>query len=91
MTELVEQSASRCREDIAYTFMGCNVSYGGFLEGIHRCAGAFAAIGIKRGDRVMLCLPNVPQALECFYALNLLGAVSVMVHPLSSEGELNLY
>jgi long-chain acyl-CoA synthetase len=91
MTELVEQSASRYPEDISYSFMGRNESYAGFMEGVYRCARAFAAIGVKAEDRIMLCLPNVPQALECFYAVNLLGAVAVMVHPLSSEGELKFY
>lgn len=90
MTELVEKNASY-HQDTAYSFMGSHVTYRDFLNGVYRCSKAFASAGIKSGNRVMLCLPNVPQALECFYGINLLGAVAVMVHPLSSEGELKFY
>lgn len=71
----------------AYSFLGRKRSYRDFASDIERTARAFKALGIEPGDRVMLYLPNVPQALECIYAINLIGAVAVMVHPLSSEGE----
>ena len=45
------------------------------------------AIGIKEGQRVCLCMPNVPQTVYCLYGLNRIGAVATMVHPLSAEGE----
>jgi long-chain acyl-CoA synthetase len=91
MYELVEAAAVKYPGDIAYSFMGSHVAYGDLIKRIRSCAKAFSAVGVKAGDKVLLCLPNVPQVLECFYAVNLIGAVAVMVHPLSSEGELKFY
>ncbi len=61
------------------------------ISRIHLCARAFRAQGISPGDRVTLCLPNLPQTVDCFYALNLIGAIPNMIHPLSSEGEIAFY
>ncbi len=91
MAELVETAAKQYPEDIAYSFMGSHVNYKKLTSEIRLCARAFAAIGVKAGDRVLICLPNVPQVLMCFYAVNLIGATAAMVHPLSSEGELKFY
>ncbi len=51
-------------------------------------ARAFAAQGVQKGDRITLCLPNLPQTVACLYGLNELGAVVSIVHPLSAEKEL---
>lgn len=75
----------------AYDFQGNHITYREFLADIDRCAKALRAIGIKEGDVVTICMPNTPQAITMFYALNLIGAVSSMVHPLSSEGEIEYY
>ncbi len=91
MVTLVEAAADKYPENIAYSFMGFHCTYKNLVKRIRLCAKAFASVGVKPGDRVLLCLPNVPQVLECFYAVNLIGAVAAMVHPLSSEGELKFY
>ena len=57
------------------------------LDEIDACAKALTAQKIKAGDRVTICLPNVPQAVIMFYAINKIGAVASMVHPLSAENE----
>jgi long-chain acyl-CoA synthetase len=46
---------------------------------------------IGRGDAVTICMPNTPQALDCFYALSRIGAVANMVHPLSARNEISFY
>ena len=51
----------------------------------------FAQTGIKRGDIVIVCLPNAPQAVVAFYALNRLGAIPAPIHPLSAAGEIESY
>lgn len=48
-------------------------------------------MGIQRGDAVTICMPNTPQALDCFYALNRIGAIANMTHPLSARSELTFY
>ena len=82
--QLVAQTARTYPELTAYEFMGRKTSYAAFLKRIDRAARALYALGIRKGDRVTICMPNTPQALDCFYALNRLGAVSNMIHPLSA-------
>ena len=91
MVGLVAEAAKKYPELTAYTFMGAKTSYAEMMEDIRLCARGFKALGVREGDRVTLCLPNVPQAVCCFYALNLIGAVSNMIHPLSSEGEIAFF
>lgn len=88
MVDLIEQVAKRDPEQCAYSFMGERVNYRTMVEQIHQCARALAASGIRRGDKVTICMPNTPHAILLFYALNRIGAVPNMVHPLSSEGEI---
>jgi long-chain acyl-CoA synthetase len=47
-----------------------------------------ARAGVKKGDTVILCLPNIPQAVIAFYALNRLGAIPAHIHPLSAAPEI---
>ena len=75
----------------AYEYMGFRTTYVHMSELVDTCAAALVKYGIKKGDRVTICLPNVPQALIFFYAVNRLGAVANMVHPLSAEKEIEFY
>lgn len=69
-------------------FMGGRTTYKAFIKEIHDCARALRAIGVQEGEAVTICMPNAPQTLIMFYAVNLVGPVSNMVHPLSSEKEI---
>ncbi|MDR0819563.1 MAG: AMP-binding protein [Oscillospiraceae bacterium] len=89
--ELILNVAERYPKLHAYSFLGFNTSYKRFAKQIRSSASALAAAGVVKGDRIMLCLPNVPLAMLAFYGANLLGAAVVFVHPLSSEGELEYY
>ena len=75
----------------ALTFMGKATSYTRLAAEIDRVARAFYALGIRPGTRVLVCLPNVPQAVFCLYGLNRIGAIPTMVHPLSAVSELAFY
>ena len=89
--QLVAQTARECPDLPAYEFMGRRTSCRDFLARIDRAALALYTAGIRAGDRVTICMPNTPQALDCFYALNRIGAVSNMIHPLSAEEEIRFY
>ena len=91
MWELVEEAADSRPTHIAYDFMGRSTTYGKFKADVHTCAKALRAAGVKPNDRVTVCMPNCPQAVVMFYAINLMGAVSNMVHPLSSENEIEFF
>lgn len=89
--EMVEQTGNKYPDDIVYEFMGKKTKYRDFLKQIETTAKAFSAMGIKKGDRVTIAMPNTPQAIDAFYALNRIGAVSNMIHPLSAPAEIEFY
>ncbi len=75
----------------ALIFMGRGTRYDELDGAICRASRGFAALGLKRGDRVLVCLPNIPQSVVAFYALNRLGAIPAMIHPLSAPAEIRAY
>ena len=91
MFEAVERVAQKYPDYVAYDFMGRSTTYRDFVQQIELCARSLKAIGIRSNDRVTICLPNCPQAAIMFYAVNLVGAVCNMVHPLSSEREIEFF
>ena len=89
--EMVRAAADKYPKNVAYEFMGKKTTFAEFMERIDRTAKAYLAMGIGKGDRVTICMPNCPQALDSFYALNRIGAVSNMIHPLSAASEIKFY
>lgn len=78
-------------EQEALSFMGRRITYRALGAHIARTARAFKGLGIRKGDRVTLCMPNIPQTVYCLYALNEIGAVVSIIHPLSAEKEIVFY
>ena len=91
MCEAVENIAEKYPNVIAYDFMGSHTNYRRCVEEIHACARALRAAGVKENDRVTIAMPNAPQAVSMFYAVNMVGAIANMIHPLSAEGEIEFY
>ena len=88
MYEMVEKMADKYPNSVAFYFMGRKTTYKKFAESVEKCAKALKTIGIRENDRVTIAMPNCPQAIYMFYAVNLVGAVANMVHPLSAEKEM---
>ena len=91
MYELVAAAAKKYPDHTAYIFMGKKTSYTEFLKRIHAAAKGLYKMGIRKGDKVTICMANTPQALDCFYALNRIGAIPNMIHPLSAAQEIAFY
>ena len=91
MYQLVAQAAKRKPNNTAYVFMGKKTSYQEFMQRIEAAAKGLYKMGIRKGDRVTICMANTPQALDCFYALNRIGAIPNMIHPLSAAQEIAFY
>ena len=89
--ELIEKTAKTYPAYYAYEYYGKKVTYREFIEKIKRTASALMELGVKEGDRVTICMPNTPVAIITFYAVNMIGATSSMVHPLSSKNEILFY
>ena len=79
------------KDFIALNYFGNRFSYNEFFHHIDVCARALREYGVKNGDVVTICMPNMPEALYVFYACNKIGAVADMVHPLSSPEQLFHY
>ena len=91
MYQLLRETVEKYPHHIAYIFQGQRTSYRQFLTRIDASARGLVAMGIGKGDRVAICMPNSPQALHCFYALNRIGAIATMIHPLSAAQEISLF
>ena len=91
MFDMMEKCADNNPEYISYNFLGKEATYKSLVDDIKDCAKAFKNLDIKKGDKVTICLPNIPQAIVAFYALNYIGALPSMIHPLSSSGEIKFY
>ena len=88
MYDQVLNSTKMYPNNIAIWYMGRKTTYKKFLKQIDICAKGFKALGIRKGDIVTILLPNVPESLISLYALNKLGAIANMTHPLSAEEEI---
>ena len=75
----------------AYTYFGKDYRYIKFKKQITNLAKSLKYIGVKKGDKVTICMPNTPDAVIMFYAVNAVGGICNMIHPLSSEKEIEFY
>ena len=91
MFDAVKKAADQYPDYTAFTFMGRGTSYREMIREIEKCARALKTIGVRENDKVTIALPNCPQAIYMFYAVNLVGAIANMVHPLSAEKEIEFY
>lgn len=64
------------------------ITYGELMDAVHETAAALIKYGVQKGDHITIFLPNIPQCLMVIYAVNRIGAVCNMVHPLSTKSEL---
>lgn len=87
----VEAAKNAYPNAIAYDFQGKLTNYTEFINLIEKAAKGLMHEGIKKGDRVTICMPNTPQGVICLYALNRIGAIANMVHPLSAEKNITFY
>ena len=91
MYEMIASAAKRKPDHVAYIFMGKKTTYPEFMKRIDAAAKGLYKMGIRKGDKVTICMANTPQALDCFYALNRIGAIPNMIHPLSAAQEIAFY
>ena len=89
--QIIRETARKHPDEVAYEFMNKETTYAQMMRRIDRAARALVAMGIGKGDRVTVCMPNSPQALDFFYGLNRIGAISNMIHPLSAPAEIAFY
>jgi len=91
MFEAVEKIAEKYPNNVAFDFMGRSTTYKTLVREVEDCAKALRTIGVREGDKVTIAMPNCPQAIQMFYAVNLIGGICNMIHPLSAEKEIEFY
>lgn len=86
--QFLKDSASKFPENTAMIFFGKKTSYKQLLKYVDSMATALKKLGIEKGSRVSISLPNSPQFIISFYSVLKLGAIVVQTNPLYVEREL---
>jgi len=84
----LERTARNFPNHVHLIMMGKKITFKELDEYANRFAGALADLGVKKGDKVALIMPNIPQMVIAAYAVWKLGGVVVMTNPLYTEREL---
>lgn len=87
----VARIAEQYPDYVAFDFMGKPTTYKELIKNVETCAKALKTIGVRENDKVTIAMPNCPQAIYLFYAVNLVGGIANMIHPLSAEKEIEFY
>ena len=66
----------------ALIYMGQKIRYQTLINDVHKVAAGLIAYGVKKNDVVSVCLPNIPSAVHLLYAINQIGAIANLIHPL---------
>ena len=85
--EYMYQNNKDYPQDIALNYVGRKMTYASLFENIDKTAAAFVNLGVTEHEIVTIALPSIPEALYCVYALNKIGAVANMIHPLAGRSE----
>ena len=88
LVALIEEAFGKYADRTAYSFMGKDVSYAETDEQSRALAGYLQSLGLARGDRVAIMMPNVPQYPAAVAAILRAGYVVVNVNPLYTAREL---
>lgn len=83
-----ERSAFVHKQKVAINYFGELITFKALIDKIDLCARSLICYGVRENDVVTIMMPNTPEAVIAFYAVNKIGAIANMVHPLSSETEL---
>ncbi|WHY75005.1 long-chain-fatty-acid--CoA ligase [Fictibacillus enclensis] len=85
----LEEAANINPEKTALHFLGKELSYQELHDSALRFANGLVSLGIEKGDRVAIMLPNCPQAVIAYYGILLAGGIVVQTNPLYTERELS--
>jgi long-chain acyl-CoA synthetase len=88
LVDMIDSSIKHYRNHVALEFFGAETTYGELGDQIARAAEGLRRLGVKKGDRVALVLPNCPQHVVAFYAALRLGAIVIEHNPLYTAREL---
>ena len=88
ISEALTRSAKNFSNNTALNYMGKKITYAELDRLVNSFARALQDLGIQEGDKVGVCLPNIPQVIVANLAIFRIGAVTVQNNPLYTEREL---
>src|SRR5581483_205972 len=88
--QFLTDSARRFPENCALLYYGKQMIYRELVGQTNRFAQALMKLGVRKGDRVAIMLPNLPQCVIAYYGALKIGAIAVMTNPLYVERELQI-
>ena len=88
MFGMLKFSAENRPDSLAYEYFGTECTYAELVKKIEKISGAYSSLGVRKGDIVTIVMPNTPEAVISIYALNRIGAVANILHPLSAQEEI---
>ena len=88
MPEVLTRTAEKFPKRTALLFLGKEISYASLERLVNRFANALIKLGVKRGDKVALLLPNIPQIVIAYYGIWRMGAIPIPNNPLYTDREL---
>jgi len=88
LVDMLDASVKKYGRRTALEFFGAETSYDELAEQVARAAEGLRRLGVKKGDRVAIVLPNCPQHVAAFYAVLRLGAIVIEHNPLYTDREL---
>lgn len=86
--DAVYEASCKWPHNVALEYFDSQITYKELIKKINKVAAALKAIGAEKGENITICMPNTPESIYSFYAVNEIGAVANMIHPLSSEMEI---
>ena len=89
--DAIYEASCKYPHNVALEYFDTQITYKEMIKKINRVAAALKAIGAEKGENISICMPNTPEAVYMIYAVNEIGAVANMIHPLSSEKEIEDY
>jgi len=80
LPKIIEDKARQHPDHVVFQFRDDPITLGELNENINRTANGFLSLGVKHGDKVAIMLPNCPEFLYAWFALNKIGAVEVPIN-----------
>lgn len=88
MYDKLYNTACEHSDKLAYEYYGTECSFPDFIKKIDLIANALTQFDIVKNECVTVCLPNTPESISLVYAINKIGAIANIVHPLSAKAEI---
>ena len=88
ISEYLDHTVQEFPDRPAIDFLGNKINYGELGALVNRAAYGFQKLGIKKGDHIGLCLPNITYYVVCYFAILKVGGVVVNYNPLYTENEI---